>query len=326
MKETNERWDASAIGDQSGRVAVVTGSNSGIGLETARELARAGAVVVLACRDADRAAEACADIRADLPGAELHYLHLDLADLESAADLATQFESRFPRLDLLVNNAGVMMPPKRALTRQGFELQLGVNHLGHFALTGRLLRLMIATPASRIVNVSSLAHRQAAIDFDDLEWAARPYRKGRAYGDSKLANLLFTFELGRRLDAAGLDVTVAAAHPGWTGTNLSRHFGVLRYLFRLLTPLLGMRPPRGALSTLRAATDRGVHSGDYFGPHGLGQLRGHPTHVSTTDAARDPLLAAQLWETSVERTGVDIDAVLTAAVGGATVHRAPSAT
>lgn len=305
----NTRWNASAIPAQSGRIAIVTGSNTGVGLETARELARAGATVVLACRNTDKADAALADVRSSVADANVLAMRLDLADLDSVQKFVRQFESRFCRLDLLVNNAGVMMPPK-SLTKQGFELQFGVNYLGHFALTGLLLPLMFATPGARVVNVSSQAHRQGAIDFDDIDWKIRPYRKGASYGASKLAILLFTFELQRRLDAAGVDVTVAAAHPGWTGTDLSRHFGVIRYLFRFLTPFLGMWPPQGALPTLRAATDIEVQTGDYFGPHGLGEMRGYPERVGTTKAARDPEAAARLWNVSVARTGVDIDAAL----------------
>ncbi len=312
MSQKEGHWKAHAIPAQLGRVAIVTGANSGIGLETARELARRGATVVLACRSAERAEAALADLRASVSDAGVLSMPLDLADLDSVRAFAERFESEFDRLDLLVNNAGVMMPPK-SKTKQGFELQLGVNHLGHFALTGLLLPRLIATAGARIVSVSSQAHRQAQLDFDDLDWTARRYKKMASYGDSKLANLLFTFELGRRLDAAGVDVTVVAAHPGWTGTDLQRHFGALQPLFRFLTPFLGMRPPQGALPTLRAATDPDVETGDYFGPHGLYEMRGYPKRVGTTKLARDLDVADQLWRVSTRRTGVDIDATVAAA-------------
>jgi NAD(P)-dependent dehydrogenase (short-subunit alcohol dehydrogenase family) len=297
-------WTEQDIGDLNGKVAVVTGANSGIGLETARALAGHGATVVLACRSEAKANAAADEIRNSVPTADLHVLRLDLSDLEQIETFAENFLGRFDRLDLLINNAGVMMPPP-SKTQQGYELQFGVNHLGHFALTGRLLPRLLSTPGARVVNVSSLAHRNGKIAFDDLDWTSRSYNRLASYGQSKLANLLFTFELERRLADAGVDVIATAAHPGWTATNLQQHTP----LFRWLNPLLAMDPAQGALPTLRAAVDPDAGSGDYYGPHGFMEARGFPKKVGTTRAARDAAVAEKLWNVSVKRTGVDYAAL-----------------
>lgn len=297
-----KHWTRSDIPDQSGRLAIITGANSGIGLEAARELARQGAHVVLACRSEARAEAAIADIRAELPEAEVEFMQLDLEDLEQVRAFAASAHQRFDRLDLLINNAGVMIPPA-SKTKQGFELQFGVNHLGHFALTGLLLDLLLATPGARVVNLSSMAHRFGRMDFDDLDFDARGYDASGAYGQSKLSNLLFTFELARRLEAAGADLTVAAAHPGWTQTNLQKHSKA----FQLLNPLFGMHPPGGALPTLRAATAADVRPGEYYGPKGFFEMRGTPAKAKIAGAARNPGDAERLWEVSEERTGVRFD-------------------
>ncbi|HJL17170.1 MAG TPA: oxidoreductase [Sandaracinaceae bacterium LLY-WYZ-13_1] len=295
-------WTSDDIPDQTGRTAVVTGANSGIGYETARQLAHRGADVVLACRSEARGREAVARIEAERPRGRARFAPLDLADLDSVAAFAEALDA--PRIDRLINNAGVMMPPL-GRTAQGFELQIGVNHLGHFALTGRLLPRILAAPGSRVVSVSSQAHRQGAMDFDDLQWERRRYSKVKAYGQSKLANLLFTFELQRRLEAIGADALAVAAHPGWTGTNLQRHVK----LFEVLNDVFAMSPGQGAQPTLRAATDPAVTGGDYFGPDGLFEMRGNPTKVGTTAAARDADDAATLWSRSEALTGVRYDAL-----------------
>ena len=295
-------WTREDIPDQSGRIAIVTGANSGIGLETARELARRGARVVLACRSEARASEALDDIRDGLPDAQVEFMELDLSDLDQVRRFAATVHERFDRLDLLVNNAGVMVPPE-SRTKQGFELQLGVNHLGHFALTGLLLDLLLATEGARIVNVSSVAHKLGRMSFDDLDFESRRYDASAAYGQSKLANLLFTNELIRKLEAAGAGVLVAAAHPGWTQTNLQQHSSI----FQLMNPFFGMQPPGGALPTLRAATDPGVEAGEYYGPRGWFEMRGTPKKVGTSRAARSRDDAERLWKVSEERTGVHYD-------------------
>ena len=224
---------------------------------------------------------------------------LDLADLEQVREFAAAALERFDRIDLLINNAGVMIPPQ-SKTKQGFELQFGVNHLGHFALTGLLLDRIMETPNARIVNVSSQAHRQGKMDFDDLDFESRGYKRIAAYGQSKLANLLFTFELARLLERHGSKVAVAAAHPGWTQTNLQQHSGLVRWL----NPMFGMDPPGGALPTLRAATAPDVVTGDYYGPRGFYEMRGAPKKVGTTKAAKSEDDARRLWSVSEDRTGV----------------------
>lgn len=295
-------WSARDIPDQHGRIAIVTGSNSGIGLETARELARKGAHVVLACRSEAKANEAIDDIRNDDAEADVVFMELDLADLDQVRDFAEAVHARFDRLDLLINNAGVMIPPE-SRTRQGFELQFGVNHLGHFALTGLLLDLLRKSEGARVVNVSSVAHKLGRMDFDDLDFERRGYNASQAYGQSKLSNLLFTDALARKLDVAGIDVRVASAHPGWTQTNLQQHSS----LFQWMNPFFGMRPAGGALPTLRAATDPAVEPNDYYGPDGWFEMRGAPKKVGTTRAARNGADAERLWKVSEERTGVHFD-------------------
>lgn len=304
---TAERWDAGDIPDQSGRVALVTGANSGLGLETARELARAGAHVVLACRNADRAEQARADIRASGAG-DTEALALDLADLDAVRDAAEAFRQQHDQLDLLVNNAGVMGVP-RTETAQGFELQIGVNHLGHFALTGHLVDLVVAAEAGRVVTVSSLGHVPGRIRFDDLNWQRR-YSPWEAYFQSKLANLLFTQQLQRRLTAAGVDAIAAAAHPGMSSSNLGYSGdGIVGKAMRLARPVIEatfvQSTEMGALPILRAATDPDARPGDYFGPGGPTQQRGHPRRVDMRSSARDPEAGRRLWELSRELTGVD---------------------
>jgi NAD(P)-dependent dehydrogenase (short-subunit alcohol dehydrogenase family) len=295
-------WTQNDIPDQVGRLAVVTGANSGIGLETARELARRGAQVVLACRSQARADEAIAEIRSDVPDAQIDFMALDLADLEQVRAFAASVHERFDRLDLLINNAGVMIPPA-SKTKQGFELQFGVNHIGHFALTGLLLDLLVATRDARIINVSSTAHRMGKIHFDDLDFDARGYNASAAYGQSKLANLLFSSELAHRLKEVGAGVLVASAHPGWTQTNLQQNSNI----FQFLNPFLGMQPIGGALPTLRAATAPGVEAGDYFGPSRFFEMWGPPTKVGRTKAAKSRADAERLWEVSEERSGVTFE-------------------
>lgn len=295
-------WTQTDIPDQSGRVAIVTGANSGIGLETARELARKGAHVVLACRSQARADEAISDLRSDLPEAKIDFLALDLADLDQVRAFAASVHERFDRLDLLVNNAGVMIPPA-SKTKQGYELQFGVNHIGHFALSGMLLDLLMATEGARIVNVSSMAHRLGRMNFDDLDFDARGYDASAAYGQSKLANLLFTAELARKLAAAKARVLVAAAHPGWTQTNLQQHSN----LYQRLNPFFGMQPIGGALPTLRAATALDVEADDYYGPSRFFELRGAPKKVGRAKTARSREDAERLWEVSEQRSGVEFE-------------------
>ncbi len=296
-------WNFDSIPDQSGRTAIVTGANTGIGYETARALARKGAKVILACRDVSKAATAVARIQAEKPTGSVEAQALDLSDLESVRSFAESFAKQNSRLDLLINNAGVMIPPK-SQTKQGFELQFGTNHLGHFALTGHLLPLLRKTAGARVVVVSSGAHHMGHIEFDDLQFARRGYKPWAAYSQSKLANLLFAFELQRRLRAAGADIVVTAAHPGWTATDLQRSSSVISKVFN---PLFAMKPPEGALPTLRAATDPGAKAGDYFGPKNLFEMTGSPAKARINKHAQETDTAARLWTTSETLTGVRYD-------------------
>jgi NAD(P)-dependent dehydrogenase (short-subunit alcohol dehydrogenase family) len=293
------RWTTDHMQDQSGRVAVVTGANTGIGYETALALAAKGATVVLACRSEGKGREAVERLRKAGPKGELELALLDLSSLESVRAFSERQTEAHGRLDLLINNAGVMMPPP-SKTADGFELQLGTNHLGHFALTGLLLDRLLETEGSRVVTVSSMAHKYGAIDFDDLHWEKREYKPMASYGQSKLANLLFTYELQRRFERDGRATLSTAAHPGWTGTDLQRHSG----LFRALNPLFAMKPWQGALPTLRAAIDASVKGGEYYGPGGFMEMRGYPKRVGSTPASRDEAVAKRLWEVSEELTGV----------------------
>jgi NAD(P)-dependent dehydrogenase (short-subunit alcohol dehydrogenase family) len=298
------KWTAGDIPSQMGRTAIVTGANSGLGLETARELARAGADVVLGCRSPQRGESALSDIRATVPDARVELAELDLASLASVRAFAARFTAGGRKLDLLINNAGVMAPPRR-LTTDNFEMQFGTNHLGHFALTGLLVGSMEGRPDARVVNVSSGAHRSGRIAFDDLQ-GERGYGRWRAYGQSKLANLLFTFELERRLRAAGSGIISVAAHPGWAATNLQAG-SVPSYLAPLMSGanmLFAQSAAMGALPTLYAATQPGLAGGSYIGPDGLFEGRGHPKKVGASIAAQDEETARRLWAVSEELTGV----------------------
>jgi NAD(P)-dependent dehydrogenase (short-subunit alcohol dehydrogenase family) len=296
-----KRWTEADVPDQAGRVAVVTGANSGIGYDAARVLADHGATVVLACRSHEKATEAAARIEKLVPGANVSVVSLDLSDLSSIRLAAETIRSTHHHVDLLVNNAGVMVPPY-GLTADGFELQFGTNHLGHFALTGLLLDLVMAAPGSRVVTVSSFAHRIGRIDFDDLQSEAH-YRATRAYGQSKLANLLFTYELQRRLQVAGSTTIAVAAHPGASNTELGRHIAPAG-LMKALGSVFSQSSSMGALPTLRAATDPTVRGGEYYGPRGLLEQRGYPKRVGSTARSRDLLVAERLWNVSEELTGV----------------------
>ena len=298
-------WSAADVPDQTGRVAVVTGANSGLGLETARVLAARGATVVLACRDPKRAA-AAAELVGRQGTGKVELLGLDLASLASVRDAAAELRERFERIDLLVDNAGVMFPPYRK-TADGFELQLGTNHLGHFAFTGLVLDRLLQVPGSRVVVVASLAHQFArgGVDFDDLQ-SERGYNRIVAYGRSKLSNLLFAYELQRRLDAAQARTIAVAAHPGYSSTELTRHLPAwMQPANRVLVePFFAQPADQGALPSLRAATDPEVRGGQYYGPSGFQQMRGAPKLVRSTAASYDTAAQQRLWTVSQELTGV----------------------
>jgi NAD(P)-dependent dehydrogenase (short-subunit alcohol dehydrogenase family) len=297
------RWTEADVPDQAGRTAVITGANSGIGFEAARVLAARGARVILACRDMGRAREAAERIGAVAPGAGVGVVRLDLASLASVREAADELRSACTRIDLLVNNAGVMMPPY-SVTADGFELQFGVNHLGHFALTGLLLDRLAGVPGARVVTVSSLNHRQGRINFDDLQ-SRRGYRRAAGYGQSKLANLMFTCELQRRLAGAGEQAIAVAAHPGLSATALPRYLSPVSHTFFVLVERpFAQSAAMGALPTLRAAADPAVHGGEYYGPGGRGEIRGFPRLVSASEAARDEAAQRRLWQESERLTGV----------------------
>jgi NAD(P)-dependent dehydrogenase (short-subunit alcohol dehydrogenase family) len=297
-------WNFRDIPDQSGRLAIVTGANSGLGLVTARELARAGARVVMACRNLDKGHSAVEAIRADAPDAEVQLDELDLASLASVRDFAERFRATHDGLDLLINNAGVMGTPRRR-TADGFELQFGTNHLGHFALTTALLDAMEGRDDARVVTLSSTAHKMGRINFDNLN-GDRHYFRWNAYGQSKLANLLFALELDRRLRASGSTVKSLAAHPGYAATNLQSAGPPLfdRLVMVASNALIAQSDEMGALPTLYAATQPGLEGGTYVGPDSFREQRGHPTIVQPNGRARDPDTARRLWDVSERMTAV----------------------
>jgi NAD(P)-dependent dehydrogenase (short-subunit alcohol dehydrogenase family) len=295
------------VGDQSGRTAVITGANSGIGFEAALALAGHGAAVVLACRDIGKANSAADRINAATPAARAETVRLDLASLASVRQAAAEISERFGRLDLLINNAGLMMPPY-GLTEDGFELQFGTNHLGHFALTGLLIGCLLEVPGSRVVTVSSNVHRTGSINFGDLN-SERGYRRTAAYGQSKLANLLFTYELQRRLAAAGAQTIAVAAHPGTARTDLGRHSPpwvsvAMSPRLRAFSFWYAQDSAMGALPTLRAATDQAASGGDYYGPRGPMEFTGTPVRVKSSARSRDAAVQRRLWAESEKLTGV----------------------
>jgi NAD(P)-dependent dehydrogenase (short-subunit alcohol dehydrogenase family) len=307
----SEAWTVAEMPDLSGKRVVVTGANSGVGFEATKAFAGAGAHVVMACRSESRGADAMAAVREAMPAASLSLLELDLADLDSVRSFAESFESEYDSLHALCNNAGVMAIPRRE-TEQGFEMQFGVNHLGHFALTGHLLETLRTTPGeSRVVTQSSGVHERGEIDFDDLQ-SERGYDKWEAYAQSKLANLLFAYELQRRLAVAGVDgVTSVGCHPGYAATNLQYRGpemagSRLRLLgMKVANAVVAQSASRGALPMLYAATAEDVRGGDYVGPGGFMNMRGYPERQSSSERSYDETRAARLWDVSEDLTGVD---------------------
>lgn len=309
-------WESEQIASQSGKRVVITGSNSGIGFEAARVLAKKGANLVLAVRNLDKGDAAAEDLEAEIPGVKVDVMQLDLADLDSVHQFADDYRGRFDKLDILINNAGIMVPPYRE-TKDGFELQFGTNHLGHFALTGRLLEVLLATDKSRVVVVSSSAHTRGEINFDDLNFKQQSYRRFAAYGQSKLANLLFAYELQRRLESIHSSTICVACHPGFAATNLTaagmglgkswigKSVGGFANVF---AQSAGM----GALPTLYAATEPSLEGGEYIGPTsrtGRNSMRGHPGIVTSNQRSLDADVAKRLWEVSEDLTGVHFSAL-----------------
>jgi NAD(P)-dependent dehydrogenase (short-subunit alcohol dehydrogenase family) len=300
-----DKWTAADMPSQSGRTAVVTGSNVGLGLVDARELARAGAKVVMAVRDTAKGESAASGIRAAVPEADVVVSQLDLADLASVREFAERFQGQQDRLDVLINNAGVMAPPRRT-TVDGFESQFGTNHLGHFALTGLLLGELLKAPEPRVVTVSSPAHRIGTIKFDDLQ-RERGYNNWLAYGQSKLANLMFAFELNHRAVQAGTALKSYAAHPGYSATNL-QFAGPAQWYERLGgaigNRLIAQSADMGALPTLYASTVPDLPGGSFVGPDGFLEQRGHPHLVTAAGKAYEQENWRRLWDVSEELTGV----------------------
>jgi NAD(P)-dependent dehydrogenase (short-subunit alcohol dehydrogenase family) len=297
---TRELWTAADVPDQAGRTAVITGANSGIGFETARVLAEHGAAVILACRDAVKAKDAAARIAHTAPQAAVTVIRLDLASLASVREAADEIRASHDAIDLLINNAGLMVPPA-GVTADGFELQIGTNHLGHFALTGLLLDRLLPVEGSRVVTVSSSSHRSGRIHLDDLQSAGRV----AGYGQSKLANLLFTYELQRRLAAADARTAALAAHPGTSSTELTRNMpAALQMVNRAIGWTFTQSAQMGALPTLRAATDPAARGGEYYGPGGRFELKGYPRRVQSSARSHDESTQRRLWQESEQLTGV----------------------
>lgn len=301
-----KKWSVEDIPDLFGKVIVVTGANSGIGYEAAREFARKGAHTILACRNMDKAQKALAQILEESPDAQAEIMALDLADLASVRAFAASYKARFDGLDVLLNNAGIMMVPY-GTTVDGFERQMGTNHLGHFALTGLLLECLQNTPKARVVNISSNGHRMGKMDFDNLLFEeGKGYSPTKAYGRAKLANLLFTYELQRRFVEHQVDAIALAAHPGASDTHLGDHL-MDKFPFRLLMPFVSVMlqsGAMGALPSLRACVDLDAKGGEYYGPSGLLETKGHPVIVKSNKASHDLEDARRLWEASETLTDV----------------------
>ena len=313
MKENiikTDKWTTSKMPDQTGRIAVVTGANSGLGLISTRELARKGARVVMACRNMEKAEKARDDLRAELPESLLDVMELNLADLSSVRRFTEKYKNKYGRLDILLNNAGLMAIPY-AKTKDGFEMQFGTNHLGHFALTGRLMDIIVKTRGSRIVTVSSAAAALGKINFDNL-MNESSYNRWRAYGTSKLANILFAYELRRRLERGGKETVSIAAHPGSSATGLRTDLmdSKTPFLHRIMSrffEIISQSAYMGALPQLYAATESEPGGCAYIGPNGLFQRAGYPACVRSPASSYDEALAARLWAVSEELTGVKYD-------------------
>jgi len=304
-------WTAKNIPDLTGKKIIVTGANSGLGYYTSLELARKNAMVIMACRNTDKAKKAESEIRQEVPEAKTEIRELDLADLQSVKAFADLYAKEFNQLDVLINNAGLMAIPE-SKTRQGFEMQFGTNHLGHFALTGKLFSLLKKTNGSRVVTLSSLMYKRGKINFDDLNLEHK-YDKWKAYGQSKLANLMFALELDRRIKKNGLNVISIGAHPGYSSTNLQikgpemTGSGIMAFFMKIVNALFAQSPQKGVLPQLYAAAADGLSGGEYIGPGGTGNIRGFPEKEKINWNKVDMDVAKKLWEVSEELTGVPFD-------------------
>jgi len=303
----NNKWTSIDIPDLKGKIVIVTGANSGIGYESTLEFARKGAEVIVASRDPIKAEQAIMKIKDEIPGAKLTFIQIDLGSLESIRNFSNEFKANFDRLDILLNNAGIMLIPY-GLTEDGFERTVGTNHLGHFALTGLLLEKLKSTPGARVVNVASNAHYAGEMDFEDLLFENKgAYAPMKAYGRSKLANLIFTYELQRRFQSSGFDVIALAAHPGISATELANHlfFNLISWIIQPAMKLVFQSSAMGALPSLRAAVDPEAQGGEYYGPDGKGEKSGYPIVVDSNSASKSEEDARTLWKISEELTGVN---------------------
>ncbi|WDF55598.1 oxidoreductase [Mucilaginibacter sp. KACC 22063] len=300
-----QKWTEANISSQESKTVLITGANSGLGLQAAMVLSAKGAHVIMTARNIEKGQEAIAGIKRKFPNAKIELMHMDLADFDSIRKFSVEFHHQYSQLDILINNAGIMSPKHREATKQNMEVQFGVNHLGHFLLTGLLLDVLKNTPHSRVVVQSSNAHHEKfmkpAIHFDDLNWE-KSYNRFQSYSQSKLANLLFAYELDRKLKANQLDMIVTAAHPGWTKTNLQNSMGF--FVTRILNNIIGQDLPTGTLPILRAATEENLKGKEYFGPTRMNGLRGNPELVKSSNLSYDQALAKKLWEVSEKITGI----------------------
>ncbi len=301
----NTNWTSANIPDQTGKNILITGANSGLGFHAAMALSGKGANVIMAVRSLEKGKAAAAQIKTMYPNAKLDIMQLDLSDMDSIKHFSEAFHAKYKSLNVLMNNAGVMAIPKKETTRQGFEMQFGTNHLGHFALTGLLLDLIKKTPDARVTTQSSGLHKGIdAIQFDDINWE-KSYTKWKAYAQSKLANLLFTYELDRQFKAHKINAVATVAHPGFAETNLQRYSGfVVKYL---ANKILAQSAQMGSLPIVRAATDKNAKGGEYYGPTKMGEMRGYPELVKSNEASYNTLAAKQLWEVSEKLTGIHYD-------------------
>ncbi|MFW6287741.1 MAG: oxidoreductase [bacterium] len=304
MKADN--WSIEQIDSLDDKVIVVTGGNSGIGYEAVRIFGLKGARVVMASRSMDRASKARLKIQEENPLANINIIKLDLADLESVHDFVDRFKKEYGRLDILLNNAGIMLVPY-GKTKDGFEKQMGVNHLGHFALTALVFDRLRATEDSRVVNISSTAHKQGKMDFDNFMFENGGYSPWKSYARSKLANLLFTYELQRRIEGRNIRMKSLAAHPGMSNTNLNRNFedNFFYKIFGAIFEKIGQSARDGALPAIRAATDKQAKGGEYYGPSGLFEIKGSPVVIESSSASHDPEDAERLWDISEKLTGIN---------------------
>ncbi len=296
---SNKKWNTQNIPDQNGKIVIITGATSGLGKEAAKVFAAKGATVIMPVRNAAKAKSVLEEILKLNPNSQIVIKNLDLSSLNSIKLFANDFLKSFNQLDILINNAGIMYCPY-SQTQDGFEMQMGTNHLGPYALTAQLMPLLVKTPNSRIVNTASLAHLTGNINFDDINWENRKYKTMQAYADSKIANLYFHYELAKKLKGQDNAPLVVAAHPGWTKTELDRHIGIVG----IISSIIGQKVEKGVLPTLRAATDPDAISGDYFGPDGFREMRGNPIKVKSNAMSLDAQKAQQLWTLSEKLTSI----------------------